>query len=500
MAILLATPCFGEDGDMLRFRNGDQLHGSFSGIVEDSSILWKRKDVGAGVKFNPSELRQIVLRGGRPAKSLQSLSHIGTVNGDRIPGTVRDLDGKRILLETEFAGMLEIPRDRVGLLAPSPLGGRVLYNGPFAADEWEMVSVKLADGARMIKPKPKEEKIAEEIEEEIAEEPNVPVWKFSGSAWYWQNKNIGTALVKKSGVPDRAIIRFDLAWKNRLSMAVAFHSDFVQPEIGEDDENERVNVRAGTPTSLPGFFGKSYVLHLYSNYVMLYRTAFDEQGRPRPEQVRANNTSVRMGDSGRASIELRCNRLTGEIILFIDGEFVAQWSELTNEDDLANGYAGTGDGMGFVVQSKDSPVRISEIVIAEWNGMPDAARSLQIEDADIVLLSNGTDRLAGTVTGIHDGKLSLESRYGDFEFPMEEIAEIRFAKSRLADTENMTEEALRIRLHPIGRISGKPLGGDGKSIRFLNHAAGEIDLNMDSAVMLEFEPSGSFLDDWDVDF
>ena len=311
---------------------------------------------------------------------------------------------------------------------------------------------------------------------------------------------MGTAMVKKGGVPDRSVIRFDLAWKNRLSMVVAFHSDFVRPKIEKEGEEKHGQVRAGQPTALPWHFGNSYALHLQTNYVMLYRTSFDKEGRPRTEPVRANNTSVRLGDSGSASIELRCNRLSGEIVLFIEGEFIAQWSELANEEDFANGYAGTGDGMGFVVQSEDSPVRISEIVIAEWNGMPDAARSLQVDDSDIVLLSNGTDRLAGTVTGIHDGKLTLESRYGDFEFPMEEIAEIRFAKSRLAKAGNMTEEALRIRLHPIGRISGKPLGGDGTTLRFLNEAAGEMDLNMDSAVMLEFETSGSFLDDWDIDF
>ncbi len=343
------------------------------------------------------------------------------------------------------------------------------------------------------------EKLIKIAEDGKIEEKKFPLWKFSGAAWYWQNQNMGTALVKKSGVPDRTVIRFDLAWKNRLSMAVAFHSDFVQPKADEEEGKPGI-VRAGQPTSLPGLFGKSYILQLYSHYVTLHRTYFDEEGRQRIEPVRANNTSVRMGDSGSASIELRCNRLSGEIVLFIDGEFVAQWSELASEGDIENGYAGPGDGIGFVVQAEDSPVRISEILIAEWNGMPDAARSLQVDDSDIVLLSNGTDRLAGNVIGIHDGKLTLESRYGNFEFPMEEIAEIRFAKSRLAEADHMTEEALGIRLHPIGRISGKPLGGDGKTLRLLNEAAGEMDLNMDSAVMLEFETSGSFLDDWDIDF
>ncbi len=485
LAVLLTFPCHGEEGDMLRFRNGDQLHGNFSGVAEDSSIRWKRKDVDGGVEFHPSEIRQVVLRGGRPAVSLQGLSHVGTTNGDRIPGIIRDLDSKRVLLETEFAGMLEIPRDRLGLLAPVPLGGRVLYNGPFAADDWSMLSTQHPDGLPLDKGGD-------------PQEPKTPVWKFSNAAWYWADQSMGTALVKKSGVPDRAIIRFDIAWKNRLSLGVAFHSDFTSPKIDGGEGEPAVPVLE--PTSLPGLFGKSYVLHMYSNYVMLYRTTFDEQGRPRPEQVRANNTSVRMGDSGNASIELRCNRRTGDIVLFIDGEFVAQWSELNTGEEQASEYAGGGSGMGFIVQAEESPVRVSEIMIAEWNGMPDAARSLQVDDMDIVLLSNGTDRMAGKVTGIHEGKLTLESRYGDFEFPMEEIAEVRFAKSGLKESEEMPGESLVVRLHPIGRISGKALGGNGNAIRLLNNAAGEMALNLDSAVMLEFEPSGSFLDDWDVDF
>ncbi len=471
---------------MLRFRNGDRLHGGFSGVTEDSTILWQRKDLSDRQEWKPSELRQIVLRGGRPEVSLRGLSHIGTVNGDRIPGTVRELDDRRLLLETEFAGLLEIPREQVGLLAPSPLGGRVLYNGPFEEDGWVMLGTEHPDG------------LPAEILGD-GEKSETPLWRFSGSAWYWQNQKMGTALVKKSGVPARSVIRFDLAWKNRLSLAVAFHSDFIRPRP-DDGDGEQADGRKPQTSSLPGLFGKSYVLHLYSNYVTLCRTTFDEEGNARPEQVRANNTSVRLGDSGNASVEIRCNRPTGEISLFIDGEFVAQWSEVTDEKGIDHGYAGPGDGMGFVVQAEDSPVRISEILVAEWNGMPDAARSMEVDDADVVLLSNGTDRIAGTVRAIRNGTLTLESRYGEFSFPVEEIAEVRFAKSRLTPSVESTGEEMMIRLHPIGRISGRPLGGDARNIRVLNGAAGEINLNLDSAVMLEFESSASFLDDWDVDF
>ena len=252
-------------------------------------------------------------------------------------------------------------------------------------------------------------------------------------------------------------------------------------------------------TSLPDIFGDSYVLQIYSNFVMLHRSSFDLDGQLRLERVQTTNSTMRLGDTGTATVEIRCNRPAGEISLFINGQFVAQWSEVAGEDG-AGGYAGKGDGFGFIVQSEDSPVRISEVVVAEWNGMPDAARSLQVEDSDIVLLSNGTDRFSGKVTGLSQGKLKLEGRYGDFEFPINEIAEVRFAKSRIAKAPDAPSDEMKTRLYPLGRISGRPLVGDSSSLRIMNGALGEIDINLDYAVMLEFQETESFLDDWDEEF
>lgn len=480
--------------DLLSFANGDQLHGRLSGITAGPSVQWKRDDVGEEVKFKSSELRRIVLRGGRPEKSIGGFAHVGTSNGDRIPGVVREMDDKRLVLDTAFGGMIQIPRDQVGLLAPNPLGGRVLYHGPYDPEEWVMIDNEHPEGISALK---------------VDGETKMSAWKHSGSAWYWQNKEIGTALVRKAGMPDRAILRFDIAWKSRLSCAIAFHSNFRQPaqvaaEEGEDEiqAQERVVMagRANTSASLPDVFGESYVLQLYSNYVMLHRTSFDADGRPMLERVQTTNSSMRLGDSGKATVEIRCNRPTGEISLFIDGEFVVQWSELAGGGDEDGGYAGKGEGFGFLVQSEESPVRISEVVVAEWNGMPDAARSLQVDDADIVLLSNGTDRFSGKVTGLSDGKLKLEGRYGDFVFPLSEIAEVRFAKSRIAEAPDAPSDEIRARLHPLGRISGRPLAGDAGNLRILNGAAGEIDINLSYAVMLEFQKTESFLDDWDAEF
>ena len=49
-------------------------------------------------------------------------------------------------------------------------------------------------------------------------------------------------------------------------------------------------------------------------------------------------------------------------------------------------------------------------------------------------------------------------------------------------------------------MSGKPVSGDNRKMRLISPYAGEIEINLDHAVMLDFEPSTTYLDDWDQPF
>ena len=109
-----------ESPDLMRFANGDQLHGTFRGIKEGAQVVWQRDDLNAPVEFKSAQLRHIVLRGGRPAKSLTSFSHLALVNGDSVPGTITDLDADTITLATLYAGTMRIPRNQVTMLAAQP--------------------------------------------------------------------------------------------------------------------------------------------------------------------------------------------------------------------------------------------------------------------------------------------------------------------------------------------------------------------------------------------
>lgn len=490
VALMAAAPA-----DLLRFTNGDQLHGEFEGIHKGPQIVWKRDDLAAPVEFKISQVRQIVLHGGHPIKPQTSLSHVALVNGDRIPGKITALNEKSISLDTDFAGPVTISREQVAMLAPNPLGGRIHYHGPFSADDWEMVNASFPDGLPPVKPGDAEK------------DDDAPGrWSFNGAAWYWQNKLTGTALIHKNVMPERAILRFDLAWKNRLSIAVGFQADFARPKQGKDDaepKNAPAKVQRfmpGDSAVLPVLFGNAYVMHIFSSHLMLYRTSVDGHGVSSIGRVQVNSNNARLTDTGKATIEIRSNQKSGLISLFIDGEFVAQWSDGGGAMDPTKESPATGTGFGFVVQSDNSPVRVSDVMVAEWNGMPDSARSLEVDDHDIVLLANGTDRFAGNVKSFADGKIMLENNYGEFKFPLDDVAEIRFARGKLAKESETPADSMTIRFDPLGQVTGIPATCDGKSLQLLHPFAGELNVALDSAVMLDFQPSNTIIDDWDADF
>jgi hypothetical protein len=494
---LLIAAAAADQPDLLRFTNGDQLRGTFLGIKEGPRAVWRHEDVSTPVDFKTTRIRHIVLHGGRALKPLGALSYLGLVNGDRVPGSVTALDAGSITLDTGYAGTLQVPRGQVSMLAPNPMGGRMYYHGPFSEDEWKMAHLAFPEGMPPVLP--------EARDKEPADAPGR--WVFSGSAWFWQHKRAGTALFRESGMPDRSVLRFELAWKNRLNLAVAFHADFARPPSDGGNEGKRKAIDPVDSSDLPRLFGNSYILHLYSNYLTLFRTSVGADGKFSFERDHRNNSSLRLGDTGKARIELRSNRGTGAISLFVNDEFAAQWSDLDLDDanvtdDAGDAeFAGKGSGFGFVVQGDDSPVRLSDIVVAEWNGMPDSARSLQVDEQDVVLMTNGTDRYAGRVGGLDaEGRILFEGKHGRFQFPLDEVAEIRFARKRLAAPAEQSAADIVVRLAPIGSISGQAVTGDGAVLGIMSPVLGKVNISLEPAVMIDFNASKQIIDDWDAGF
>ena len=489
--------------DHLRFTNGDQLQGHFGGINGSGKIFWERPDIATPIELQQEKVRQIVLHGARPASPMANPCHVTLINGDRIPGKVVAADEHEYTLETTAAGVLTLPRDVIATVAPNPFGGRLLYAGPFEEKGWNIARAEAAAtdiqdpfaGNGPILPPAKKG-------EEKSNEESKPSWSHAGTAWY--SRNGGDAITYDANMPDRSLLRFKLAWRSRPSFAVAFHADLAKPPAkkkeGEEGDENRGNF--GGPSQFTKLFGNAYVLNFNPGYVRLQRTWYDDEGNPKITGVRVGSTSIRLPDTGEALFEIRADRKEGCIAVYIDGEFALQWytdEEGKEEDRNEGSYKAPGGAFGFQVQGGASQVRISDIVVAEWNGMTDSARSMESETQDIVLLTNGTDRFSGTVRGIQDGAVEIDSKYAGMKIPVSEVAEIRFAKSGRRKIEEAPASEISVHLQPVGKISGTPVVAADGRIELENRLAGKIDLDLAPAVVLEFQSAGGFLDDWDDD-
>ena len=484
--------------DFLRFDNGDQLTGQFLGMTASGDIRFESGEMKQPAEFRIDSVRHLVMRGGKPKNAQEILSHLGLTNGDRIPGRVTGIDDSHIMLDTKFAGTLRVPKDHVSLLAANPLGGRIHYFGPFSEEGWNILRAKPTDeGAK----EPEEDADAAK-EKSKGRGP----WEFSGAAWYWSGKsgsseNPGTfALARSEGMSDRSILRFRVDWKDRVGMSVAFHADFATGEADKPAEKKEDadKVIRREPSVIPSIFGNCYVLQIYSGHMMLYRSTWSAENGPGFEPIQTNANFQRFGEDRTNHVEIRSNRTNGHIALYMNDEFVAQWTEPVGKDGDTDGYAGKGNGFGFSCHAGASALRISEISVSEWNGMPDSARSMEVDDKDVVLMTNGTDRFAGKVLGMEGAdSIRFESRHGSILVPLEEIAEIRFARARLAKSE--PSDGPLLHFAPVGCLSANMIAGDKQRLKLQHPILGPLELDTDPLIMIEYKPGTRTADAWNED-
>lgn len=128
---LIATSSFAsvasaQSTDLLRFSNGDQLHGSFLGISENHAITWKRDDLGEVMTLKTENIRHIILQNHAPQQAPSDFAYISLNNGDQIPGNVVALDDKNVQIESQTVGDISLPTSAVAAICPNPFGGKLL--------------------------------------------------------------------------------------------------------------------------------------------------------------------------------------------------------------------------------------------------------------------------------------------------------------------------------------------------------------------------------------
>ncbi len=506
-----SSPSGTQGSDLLRFDNGDAFHGRFLGFKQ-GALRWDRDDLAEPLSLKTTSINQISFNGGHPATPLPHGAYITLENGDEIPGDIVSLDEKNLILDSPVTGQIKIPRALISAIYPNPEGGKLLYTGPYNTDHWfTLVHRETKEEAQ----KKKVKKASDDPDKKKQDEQAKKTWVHAGAAWYSLQEK---PLLLDTKLPDQARINFKIAWRDRLNLAIAFHATMrrpVQEENGNQnraDNEKKPDLVWESATDIPAengaipwltghnrnnhalTYGACYILTLYSSRPNLYRCSFSPEGKPIVTSIRTNRSQVNLPSSGEADIDLRIDRGNKLIALYINGSYVMQWED-------PGKYVATGDYLAFSPLNK-SRIRLSDLVISQWNGMTDAARSMQNDKRDILLLNNGTDRFSGTVSDIADKNLTLRNDYGPLKIPLADITEIHLKEDGKEAADPVVDSSDQAVLHyqPHGRLTLTPLKANREELEGRSPLLGELTLDLRPAVLLEFTPGNPALEGWEDEF
>ncbi|MDG1672152.1 MAG: hypothetical protein P8H96_14890, partial [Akkermansiaceae bacterium] len=239
-------------------------------------------------------------------------------------------------------------------------------------------------------------------------------------------------------------------------------------------------------------FGSSYVLNL-SSYSSLYRCEFDDNGKAQIARLDGPRVSQSLSETGTATVDLRFDRKKRFFILYINGNYAAQWTD-------PQAFEGKGRSMGFS-SSGNCKVRLSNIYVTSWNGLRDTALSMEHEERDVALLTNGTDRFSGSLTKIDQDTAHLKTAYAEMTIPVSDISSLELKKSTMGDVDHekflWEDDSPSILLFkPLGRLSLTPKGSSDKILEGHSPFLGNLKVNLDSATLLRFNDESFDVTDW----
>ncbi len=239
-------------------------------------------------------------------------------------------------------------------------------------------------------------------------------WKQSGStpAWSFQNgalRSNGSGSIARElpDLPDECSLAFDLAWRDRLTIRVILLSD--------DLTNDRPSA--------------GYELQIQSRNVTLRSS--------KGQRFIGQTTNVPMlQENEKARIELRASARSGKVSLYIDGQVIENWTDSQLKRSTF------GKGIHFISQ-EISPVQVSRIEVAAWDGeteaLPDArfqfanrgfgddqedeppaSSTAPDPKAGRMELRNG-DSIAGEVQDIVDGMIRVKTQFREVKLPVEAL-------------------------------------------------------------------------------
>ncbi len=261
---------------VLYFTNRDMLQGNLRQIdMAERVLAWEYPSTSQPFEFNTDAVLRVEIGGEPLLPDVPEASVVWLTNGDMLYGTVKEIDETHVVLETWFAGTLEVARNMVAMLQVDRAGSSVYE---FSKDQASWVRTG--------------EKVVEEQEQGLV----LPANSSAGRAF--------------DALPDKCRILFDLEWKDNLNFFFSFYAS--------DHHNYNTS---------------SYSLRFSGNTVHPYYFTQWRHGMG-IGQAEHSEFLARAIDWRKARVELFADRRTGEITVSINGRLMQTWKDQPRSGEL----------------------------------------------------------------------------------------------------------------------------------------------------------------------
>lgn len=353
---------------VIRFANNDVLSG-FPETITPQHVVWNSPLLERPATFMLDKVLDLSLSPAPPEDKADHAATVTLTNGDSIRGQLASVTDDAVSLDTWFAGRMTFKRPMVSGVKIEERTD-FLYRGPSGLDGWHQTA-------------------------------KTPAWTYKNSAFRSSGEG---GIARNDLLPEECSVSFDAAWKgDAIRLRVILFSDDPtadNPNAGYDFSFMRGNVTARNCKT------QSYLGSAQSQALM---------------------------QNDKIHVEIRASMKTNRIALFIDGRITEVWN------DPEVGQAPFGRGLHFISGSPQ-PMRISDIRVTRWDGVieqmpeprPGFNRRFGFPDLDEdeepepetkpapqarMELANG-DSLAGEVSSIENGTITVKSPLGDIRLPV----------------------------------------------------------------------------------
>lgn len=357
-----------------RFSNGDVLAG-LPVSISPQTLVWNSPLLAQPASFLLDKVLDVSLSPTPPEETSDHEATVTLTNGDRIRGQLALVTEETVALDTRFAGRMNFNRLIVAGVKIEPRAG-FLFHGPTGLDGWKQTA------------KP-------------------PAWTYHRGAF---RASAEGGIARDELLPEECSVSFDAAWKG-------------------DSVRLRVILFSNDPsTDNPS-----------AGYELTFQRGGVHLRNCETQNFLGSAQSQALMENDKVHIEIRASTKTRKVALFVNDQIIEVW----NDPDAGKG--GFGRTLHFISGST-VPLRISNIGVARWDGvidqMPDARPGLgrrfgfpgglgeddedttpDVKEKPVegrMELANG-DTLAGEVTSINNGIITVKSSLGEIKLPVSRL-------------------------------------------------------------------------------